>query len=53
MTLLFTEPIALAEWRRSQGEVGLVPTMGALHGGHGALLRRARAENPVAIASIL
>ncbi|HAN45467.1 MAG TPA: cytidylate kinase [Cyanobacteria bacterium UBA8156] len=52
MTRLFTEPIAFQEWRRSQGVVGFVPTMGALHAGHEALLRRAKAENPTAIASI-
>ncbi len=52
MTRLFTEPIAFQEWRRSQGAVGFVPTMGALHAGHEVLLRRAKAENPTAIASI-
>jgi len=52
MTRLFTEPIAFQEWRRSQGTVGFVPTMGALHAGHEALLRRAKAENSTAIASI-
>ena len=33
-------------------EVGLVPTMGALHDGHLALLRRARAENDLVVASL-
>jgi pantoate--beta-alanine ligase len=32
--------------------VGLVPTMGALHGGHVALLRAARAENETVVMSI-
>jgi pantoate--beta-alanine ligase len=32
--------------------VGMVPTMGALHGGHAALVAKARAENDVVVASI-
>jgi pantoate--beta-alanine ligase len=34
------------------GEVGLVPTMGALHDGHRSLFRAARAENDIVVASL-
>ncbi len=34
------------------GEVGLVPTMGALHDGHRSLFRAARSENDVVVASL-
>jgi pantoate--beta-alanine ligase len=34
------------------GEVGLVPTMGALHDGHRALFRAARDENELVVASL-
>ena len=45
------------EWmdrRRAIGahSIGLVPTMGALHRGHAALVERCRRENEVAVASI-
>ncbi len=39
-------------WRRAAGDVGLVPTMGALHDGHLALVGRAVRESERAIASI-
>jgi pantoate--beta-alanine ligase len=42
---------ALAE-RPPGATVGLVPTMGALHDGHLALLRRAREENDVVVMSL-
>ena len=37
---------------RLEGEVGLVPTMGALHAGHVSLFETARAENDVVVASL-
>ncbi len=42
----------LAEVRQSGRSISLVPTMGALHAGHGALLDRARAESDFVAASI-
>ena len=41
---------ALAPLR--SGSIGLVPTMGALHDGHLALLRAARAENEAVVMSL-
>ena len=38
--------------RASGAGVGFVPTMGALHAGHRALLARARAENGLVVASV-
>jgi len=35
-----------------EGEIGLVPTMGAYHGGHVALLRAARDENDLVVVSL-
>jgi pantoate--beta-alanine ligase len=49
----------LKEWRAARAgddftgaRVGFVPTMGALHAGHRALLERARAENDFVVLSI-
>lgn len=50
----------LAAWRAARGgpgwepgtSVGFVPTMGALHAGHRALLARARAENDRVVLSV-
>jgi pantoate--beta-alanine ligase len=38
--------------RQRDRSIGLVPTMGALHSGHGALMARARADCDVVVASI-
>jgi pantoate--beta-alanine ligase len=43
---------AIAGWRREGAKIGLVPTMGALHGGHLALVRRAKSECGRTIVSI-
>ena len=47
---------SIAELRRElashQGSIGLVPTMGALHAGHEALIRAARAENILVVVSL-
>lgn len=43
---------ALEPWRRAGARIGLVPTMGALHAGHLALVRQARAECDRVVATI-
>jgi pantoate--beta-alanine ligase len=46
-------PLAMRAWRRARsGPVGFVPTMGYLHDGHLALVRRSLAENAVTVVSI-
>ena len=43
---------SVAEARRRGATVGFVPTMGALHAAHGALIERARAESDFVVVSI-
>jgi pantoate--beta-alanine ligase len=39
-------------WRHAGADIGVVPTMGALHAGHDSLVNRARRENQRVIVSI-
>ncbi len=42
----------IRQWRREGQSVGLVPTMGFLHEGHGSLIRRCREENDRTVVSV-
>lgn len=53
MTRVFRDPRELREWRKSlSGDVGFVPTMGALHRGHEELLKRSRARDAATVLSV-
>ncbi len=52
--LVVSNKNALKQWRSSQTErsLGFVPTMGALHKGHGSLIQAAREQNHLTAVSI-
>ncbi|MEP7352666.1 MAG: pantoate--beta-alanine ligase [Acidobacteriota bacterium] len=57
MSIALTPNIAetrtrVAEARKNNLTIGVVPTMGALHEGHGELVRRARAENGFVVVTL-
>jgi pantoate--beta-alanine ligase len=52
LTVVKTIPDIRALRQKLNGTVGFVPTLGFLHEGHLALVKRAKAENPTVIVSI-
>jgi pantoate ligase / CMP/dCMP kinase len=52
MGQLFKTIASLKQYLDSQGSIGFVPTMGALHRGHLSLIARARSENSCVVVSI-
>ena len=50
---IFKKNSELRDWRlKAVGSVGFVPTMGALHAGHAALIERSVAENDLTVVSV-
>jgi pantoate--beta-alanine ligase len=49
---IFKSVNEIREWRRGQNAVGFVPTMGALHSGHGSLVDEAKERGDTVLASI-
>ena len=43
----------IREWKKAGCTIGLVPTMGFLHEGHGSLIERCRRENDRVVVSVL
>ena len=52
---ILSDPQEVIRWRRTDAahrDVGLVPTMGGLHAGHGSLIRRCREESAQCVVSL-
>jgi pantoate ligase / CMP/dCMP kinase len=52
MTQLFTKITELREFLTDRKQIGLIPTMGALHQGHLSLIERSRQQDQVVVVSI-